>query len=459
MNETAQYTGPGWFRARLKRQVGELVRLAVPIVLQRLGIMGMGLVDTLMVGRYSAQELAYQSIGYIPVMTLIVVSIGLMTGTLVLTSNAFGEQDFKKCGRIWRRSIPYGFALGMVGFFICFFGEPLLLLLGQSADLAEGGGRVMQAVAIGIPMTCVMLSSSFFLEGINRPLPGMIFMLIANVINIFLNWVLVYGHLGFEAMGAEGSAWATSLVRTLLAAALVIYVLKMRDHKKFGLLEKVDMSWSRWTKLRRLGYATGLTNGIEHVGFATLSIFTGWLGPLSAGAFAIAINCYGLPFMAAVGIAGATAVRVGIAYGRKDHRDMVLAGAAGLGVNTLLMLPFMAAMLIWPTEIARLFTLDPTLVALTAPLVALVSLMMIVDTGQTVMGNALRGRHDVWLPVIFYVVSYMMIMVPLAWYLIFPKGHGTIGVIEATIFASVISFVLLCLRFYALYRRDHAQAH
>lgn len=459
MNETAQYTGPGWFRARLKRQVSELVRLAVPIVLQRLGIMGMGLVDTLMVGRYSAQELAYQNIGHIPVMTLIVVTLGLMTGTLVLTSNAYGVGDFKKCGRIWRRSIPYGFALGMVGFVICFFGEPLLLLMGQSADLARGGGVVMQAIAIGIPMTCVMLASSFFLEGINRPLPGMIFMLVANIINIFLNWIFVYGHLGFDAMGAEGSAWATSFVRTLLAVALVVYVLKMRDHKKFGLLDKVDMSWARWKKLRRLGYATGLTNGIEHMGFATLSTFTGWLGAMSAAAFGIAINCYGLPFMAAVGIAGATAVRVGIAYGRKDYRDMVLAGAAGVGVNTLLMLPFMAAMLIWPMEITRLFTHDQDLIVLTAPLVALMSLMMIVDTGQTVIGNALRGRHDVQVPIIFYTFSYLVLMVPLAWYLVFPKGHGTIGVVEAVIVASIVSFLLLSLRFYTLYRRDHIQAH
>lgn len=459
MNETAQYTGPGWFRARLKRQVSELVRLAVPIVLQRVGIMGMGIVDTLMVGRYSAQELAYQSIGYIPVITLIVVSIGLMTGTLVLTSNAYGEGDFKKCGRILRRSIPYGFGLGMVGFCVCFFGEPLLLLLGQNADLAQGGGRVMQAVAIGIPMTCVMLAASFFLEGINRPMPGMVFMLIANVINIFLNWVLVYGHLGFDPMGAVGSAWATSVVRVFLAGALVMYILKMHDHKKFGLLEKIDMRWSKWTQLRRLGYGTGVTNAIEHLGFATLAVFTGWLGPLSAGAFAIAINCYGVPFMIAIGIAGATAVRVGIAYGRKDYRDMVLAGAAGLGFNIVAILPFMAAMLIWPTEITGFFTQEQGMIALAAPLIALIALMMIFDTGQAVIGNALRGRHDVWVPVIFYTISYMLIMAPLGWYLVFPMGHGVKGTVEAAIYASLISFIMVCLRFYTLYRRDHAQAH
>lgn len=445
---------PSWVRVRLGRQFSELVRLSFPIVLQRLGIMIMGIVDTMMVGRFSAQELAYQSIGYVPVATVIIVSIGLMMGTMVLTSNAYGAGQYKKCGRIWRRSLPYGFALGMVGFVLCLFGEPILLMLGQQPDIARGGGAVMQAVAIGIPMTCLMLACTFFLEGINRPLPGMVFMVLANMVNIFLNWILVYGHMGFDPMGAVGSAWATTLVRTFLAVGMILYIWNMTDHDLFGIREKVDMRLHKWKRLRHIGYGAGLTNGAEHTGFATLEIFGGWIGPLTLGAMAIAFNVYGIPYMIGYGIAGATAVRVGIALGRRDRRDLLLAGTCGIIFNFILMLPLLGLLLIYPVQIAGFFTTDPALIVATVPLIILSAWMLLFDSAQTVIGNGLRGRRDVWTPTALYFFSYIIVMIPLAYYLAFPLGRGAEGLFESTVIASLISFVLLLIRFYYLSYQD-----
>ncbi|MCF6196866.1 MAG: MATE family efflux transporter [Emcibacter sp.] len=432
------------------RQFSELLRLSFPVVLQRLGIMTMGIVDTVMVGRFSAQELAYQSIGYVPVMTVIVISIGLMMGTMVLTSNAFGAEEYEKCGRIWRRSLPYGFALGMVGFAVCMFGESLLLLLGQQPEIARGGGAVMRAVALGIPMTTIMLASTFFLEGINKPLPGMIFMLLANLVNIFFNWMLVYGHFGFDPMGAVGSAWATTIVRTFLAVGLIIYIFRMADHGKFGIRASVDLRFHKWKRLRHIGYGAGLTNGAEHMGFATLEVFAGWIGPLTLGAMAIAFNVYGIPYMIAYGIAGATAVRVGIALGRKDHKDLLLAGTCGILLNFLTMVPLLAILLIYPEKIAAFFTHEPLLVAATVPLIILTGWMLLFDSMQTVIGNGLRGRRDVWLPTALYFFSYIIVMIPLSYILAFPMGRGAIGLFESTVVASLISCVLLTVRFYGL---------
>lgn len=454
MNDTSVSASPTWIRDRIKRQFSELTRLSLPIVLQRLGIMTMGLVDTMMVGRFSAQELAYQSIGNVPVSTMIVVSIGLMMGTMVLTSNAFGAKDFKKCGRIWRRSVPYGLVIGMIGFAICMMGEPLLLALGQEADIARGGGIMMQAIAFGIPMTNVMLACTFFLEGINRPLPGMVFIYIANLVNIFLNWLLVYGHLGFDPMGAEGSAWATTIVRTLLAGGLVLFIWKMKTATQFGIREKVDLTFAKWRRQRNIGYASGLTIGMEHSGFAALQVMAGWLGPLTLGAFAITFNIYGVPFMIAYGISGATSVRVGIALGRQDHRDMVLAGSCGLLLNFLIMLPPLAILLFWPKEVASLFTREFDLIAATVPLIILSGWMLLLDSAQTVIGNGLRGRRDVWTPTALYFLSYLVVMTPLAYYLAFPVGRGAVGLFESTVIASLLSFVLLAVRFYYLSYRD-----
>jgi len=450
MTDTSGPHNPAWVKERMMRQFSELMRLSFPVVLQRLGIMTMGIVDTLMVGRFSTQELAYQSIGYVPVATLVIIAIGLMMGTMVLTSNAYGAEDYKQCGRIWQRSLPYGFILGMIGFVICMFGEPILLMLDQQPDIARGGGVVMQAIAIGVPMTCLMLACTFFLEGVGRPLPGMIFMLLANIINIFLNWIFVYGHLGLEAMGAEGSAWATTLVRSFLAVGMILYVLNMKDHDLFGIRQKVDMRLHKWKRQRHIGYGSGITNGAEHTGFATLEVFAGWIGPLTLGAMAISFNVYGVPYMIAYGVAGATSVRVGIALGRKDHRDMMLAGTCGLLINFILMIPLLGLLLLYPAQIAGAFTMDPALIMATVPLIILSAWMLFFDSAQTVIGNGLRGRRDIWMPTALYFFSYILVMIPLAYFLAFTLNRGAAGLLESIVIASVISFILLTSRFYYL---------
>ncbi|MDG1438642.1 MAG: MATE family efflux transporter, partial [Emcibacteraceae bacterium] len=269
-------------------------------------------------------------------------------------------------------------------------------------------------------------------------------------INIFLNWVLVWGHLGFDPMGAVGSAWATSIIRTFLAIALFVYIFMKVDREKYGLFDKVNMKWNLWTKHRHIGYAAGLTNTIEHLGFAALYVFAGFLGNISLGALTIAFTVFGVPFMICYGVAGATAVRVGIALGRGDHQDMALAGICGLAFNAMLCVPMMAILYFAPSFIANLFSEDALLVATTIPLIALSVWMLFLDTSQTVMGNALRGAQDIWMPAIFYVICYSCFMIPLAYYLTFTLDHKTLGLIECIIYASFLSFVLLSSRFFYL---------
>ena len=440
-----------WDKTRIKRQFSQLVRLSLPIIMQRLGIMTLGIVDTAMVARFSSIEVAYQGIANSAIgSTLIVATIGLMMGTMVLTSNAYGAQDYKQCGRILRRSIPYGFAIGFVCMIVCLFGEEILLLAGQTQDIARGGGEVAAVLSIGLFMTGVMLGCQFFLEGINRPLPGMVFMMIANVINIFLNWVLVWGHFGFDPMVAVGSAWATSIIRTFLAISLFLYIFMQLDREKYGIIEKVSLKWSLWKKHRHIGYAAGMTNTIEHLGFAALYVFAGFLGNISLGALTIAFTVFGVPFMICYGVAGATSVRVGIAMGRGDHQDMALAGMCGLAFNGMICIPLMAILYFSPDVIAGLFSKDEILIAATIPLVALSVWMLFLDTAQTVIGNALRGAQDIWIPAIFYFICYSFLMIPLAYYLTFTLDHKTIGLIESIIYASFLSMVLLSSRFFYL---------
>ena len=131
-------------------------------------------------------ELAFLSIGLTPFVPIYLIMLGMVMGTVVMSAAAFGSGDFKECGAVWRRSIPYAAALGLLGSLLSCFGEELLQMGGQSAEMASHGGRVMFILGLGLPAYLVTITSSLFLEGIKQPKPAMILIIVANLINIGL---------------------------------------------------------------------------------------------------------------------------------------------------------------------------------------------------------------------------------------------------------------------------------
>jgi MATE family multidrug resistance protein len=440
--------------ACLKRHAAELVRLAGPSIVARAGVLIMALVDTIMVGRFSTRELAFLGIGLAPVVPLLLAMMGMVMGTLVASASAFGSERFSDCGAAWRRSLPLAIGMGICGAAICGVGTPLLRGLGQSAELAGGGGPVLQAVGLGLPAALVFLTTIFFLEGIKRPIPGMLMMIAANVLNVFLNWLLIYGNWGFPVLGALGSAWATTFVRFFLAAGIVIYVWSMSGHARFGVRTRAVGGWRAWTRQRQIGYAAGASIGVEAVAFGAINIFAGWLGPVPLAGYSIAINLLAMVFMVAIGLGSATAVRVGIAHGRGDYRDLAIAGWTGLAVNTIAMAAFGALFAVFSRAIVGAYSTDPAVIALTSPVVAFCAWVLVADGGQGVMANALRGRGETWFPSALHVFSYIVVMIPISWLLAFSAERAVMGLFEGVLIASIVSFGLLAGRFFWLSADD-----
>ena len=433
-----------------------LLRLAGPIILTRAGWMFMSFVDVFMVGRYSTTELAYMSLASSLISVAYVAMMGMMLGTLVVTSNLFGQRRYSQLGAVWRRSLPYALVLGLIILGMTFFAESLLLLCGQDAVLARESARVIQVYGYGMPLGgLVYVTSQYFLEGIKRPLPAMVLMLSANLINVGLNWVLIYGHFGFEAMGAEGSAWATSIIRMFLTIGIVLYIWHMPGARLMGVRKPYTGGFAAWSEQRRLGYAAGVSFGVEHISFVMLFVFAGLLSTLDLAAVTIVFNTFALFFMVSAGLASATAVQVGIAWGQRNAHEISAAGWTGIVLMVLILLLPTLAMIFTPFVIARIYTEDEALVTLAVPLYVLGGISLLMDTAQTLWSNALRGRHDKWFPTASHFVSYVLLMVPLAWYLAFPLGHGSRGLFESLIVASIVSVAVLTGRFIFLSRRDH----
>lgn len=446
--------GESWHVARVRRHVGELLRLALPVVVARTGLLTMPLVDTIMVGRYDTDQLAYLSIGQTIPITCLVIGIGLLIGTVAKTAQAFGQEQYGECGRVWRWAVPYAAALGVVCAVVCFFGQSLLLLFGQTPDMAASGGRIMWIIGLGLPFGLMFTTTSFFMEGIKRPMAGMLAMIAANVLNALLNWVLIYGELGAPELGAEGSAWTTSAVRVFLAASMILYVLHLRDGARFGVRHWPGLRWRDWADQRRIGYAAGVSHGIEVGAFTAVAMFAGWLGKGPVAAYSIVLNLISIMFMVAIGFGMATAVRVGIAHGRRDWPDLALAGWTGLGVNTVAMVVGGIVLVVMPGTIISLYTKDPAVAGIAISVMSIAGVLLAFDGGQGLMATALRGRSDNVMPTALHFVSYILVMIPLCWFLALPMERGVRGLMEGMLVASIVSLVLLAGRFAVLTRRD-----
>lgn len=443
----------------LVRPMGATLKLAGPIIMARAGWMVMSLVDIIMVGRYSTDELAYLSLANSLISVAYVTMMGMMLGTLVVSSNLYGEQRFDEIGAVWRRSLPYALFLGFVVLALASVAEPFMLWTGQDPIVARETAAVMLVYGYGMPLGSLLyVTSQYFLEAIKDPVPAMLLMLVANIINVPLNWAMIYGHVGFEPMGAAGSAWATTIIRIALALAIITYIRRMPGARRFGIHKPLAGGWRAWSEQRRLGYAAGLSFGIEHVSFVALFVFAGLLGTLDLAAVTIVFNTFGFFFMIASGIANATAVHVGVAWGSQDHAGVRIAGWAGWFLQlAILSLPALL-MVLQPALFARIYTEDPGVIALALPLYVLAGYALLLDTSQTLWSNALRARHDKWFATVSHFLSYGLVMVPCGWYLAFPAGYRSLGLFMALVIASIASVTALTARFVWLSRRDRLPA-
>ena len=438
--------------ASLWQDIKTLSTLAWPVVISRTGILTLGITDTIMVGRYASEHLAYLGIGMVPSNIFILILIGMLMGTSVLVSNRFGAGALKQTGAVLAVAWPMAVLLGVIGFVFCYFGEFWLSLTGQDAVLAEKGGRISIIAGLSLPLAAVHMTTGFFLEGIRNPRPGMVIMIVANIVNIFANYVLVYGLMGVPEMGAEGSIWATFFVRVMQVIAILSYVYFLLDREKYG-VTLPKFRWREGRELRQIGYASGLSMGLENGAFNALVLFAGFLGTAAVAAHVIMINVFALFFMMGLGFGVATAVSVGNAYGAGDMRGVSRWAWVGLSLQSGVMLIGTILMLVAAEPVVGFFSTDKAVLALAAGMITWVSVALIFDTGQSLLAMSLRARGDTWAPTFIHFIAYGLVMIPLAYLAIFTFERGAMGLADGVILGTFVPFAMVIWRYRQLDRR------
>jgi MATE family multidrug resistance protein len=424
-----------------------LIRLAGPVALARLGIMGMGIADTIMVGQMAPEELPYQALGWAPTAVFLVGGIGLLTGVQVLAARVIGQGRPDMAGIVLRRGLMLALIVGLAASLALAFGtEPLLRTLGVEARLVEPAARVAAVLGVSIPLHLAFVAGSYFLEAVGRPGVGATIMWSANLLNIAVNAALI------PTLGAEGSAWATVASRVFLAGALLGWIYFRFAGAAFGVRSRPDAAAPSYRALLTVGIAAAVSQIAEAGAFGGMTIIAGRISAADVAAYQIIINIMALVFMLALGVATATQVLVSEAIGARDKATASNAGWMGLGLIVAVMTVIGVVFSLAGGPIARGFSADAALVALVAAALPIAALALPPDGGQVVAAAALRGRGDNWFPTASHVLCYVAIMPPLGWWLAEHGGRGVGGLIEAIAWASLVSVSVLAARLWFLAR-------
>lgn len=198
---------------QIRRNLRQILKLTLPITTSFVAMGIMGIVDTMIVGNYQTDQLAYIGLANSVFVVLFTIPIGLLQGVLIKSSQKFGARKFASCGKIYNEGRRYLIVLSVIFTLIGFNGELVLRLLGQNEDMVTHGGRVLRVFVVSIPFILIYVNANFFLQSIKRPYVAMYGIIVANILNIMINPVLVYGKFGLPELGAVGSATSTLIVR------------------------------------------------------------------------------------------------------------------------------------------------------------------------------------------------------------------------------------------------------
>ena len=434
----------------------QLLTIAVPVVIVQVGMMFMGVVDTLMIGHVSANALASVALGNLYFHNTVVVAMGTLMALDPIVSQAVGAKDDVAVTRAIQRGVILAVAFSIPTMLLMQPAAPVFRAFGQPAEIVPDAATFARLSALGVVPFLIFLVLRQSLQAVGRLAPIVWTIIGANALNVALNWVFIYGHFGAPAMGVRGSAIATVVSRW--AMALMLLALAWRHLR--GHLVHVDRASFQPAPLGRmlaLGIPIGLQQLLEFSAFGTVGLLTGTFGAKHVAAYQIALNMAALTFMVPLGVSAAAAVRVGNAVGAGDAprsrvaaRQSYLLGAGFMCMTAILFLTL-------AEPLARLYTRDNAVVAIAALLIPIAGVFQVFDGMQAVGAGVLRGLGDTRVPLVAMLAGYWLIGEPVSVLLGFYTDLGPAGLWWGFVagLAAVAAFLLVRVR--VMFRRGVAR--
>lgn len=435
------------------REIRPTLALAVPIIVGQVSQMLMGITDTVMVGQTGTVPLAASSFGGNVFGVFYVVGIGLMVPVAIFVARARGAGRLEECGEYLRHGLALALGFGILE-------TALMVALGLNLDWFGQPPEVLAAVnpffmLIGASITPVLLYLALrqFAEAMGRPWMPTFIMLAGVGLNVFLNWVFIYGKLGAPAWGLTGAGVAT-LISRVVGVVAIFWWLWADPEMRAALPRRwlAPLSRERLGRMLKLGLPTSALLFFESGAFAAAAIMMGWLGTVPLAAHQIAISCAGTTFMVSLGLSMAAGMRVSAAVGAGDTARLRPIGGAALGLGVIIAMVFMVAYFAVGQTVAGWFVDDAAVVLLAAQLLVVAAVFQIADGAQVIGAALLRGLQDVKLPAVITFVAYWLMAIPGGYVLGVRGSFGAVGIWAALAVGLALAAVFLAWRFVRLTR-------
>jgi multidrug resistance protein, MATE family len=405
-----------------------LLALAIPVVLSELGWMSMAIVDTIMVGNVGPVAIGAVAVGSFVYYCPALFGLGILLGLDTLVSQAYGAGNYDECHRWLAQGAYIAIAYTPFSMLVALAAVNLFPFWGVNPLVGAEAARFLHVLNWSTLPLLFYVAARRYLQGVGRVRPVMFALLSANLVNVAGNWLLIYGKLGFPAMGVRGSALSTCVARVYMAAVLIYAAWR---HEK----DRGHSLFSHWpgpelTRIRRmltLGIPAAAQILMEVGAFGAATVMAARLAPEALAAHQIALNSASLSYMVPLGVSAATAVSVGHAIGAGNGAKARRAGWMAMAAGTGFMALAAVAFLVIPRPILYTYTRDSEVLRIGVPLLGLAGAFQIFDGIQTVSTGALRGLGQTRLPMLANLFGYWFFGLPLGYFLCFVAGWGVWG--------------------------------
>ncbi len=433
-----------------KDRIKKLLITGWPIIAGQVGLVLMGVADTLMVGKIGYIPLAAAGLSVSLFFLIIIFGFGLITATSSLVTALRAKGNESSLPFFLRDSILIGLITGLILFILIVIVIQFLPNMGQEPAVAKMAGPFLFLLALSIFPMNVYMSCKNLCDGYYLTFRPMIITFGALVLNVFLNWIMIYGHWGFPAMGLNGAGLATLISRIAMAVAILGFVFKSKI---------IGFSWASVFNFNfktnfirpilKLGVPTGFQYFFEVAAFSGAAILAGMIGAISQAAHQIAINIASLTFMFAVGIAVSGSIYVAEHAAHNDYKGARKYGVSALWLVICVEVCFALLFVIFYKILPGLYSNDAEVIFIASQLILIAAVFQVVDGIQAVNLALLRGLNDTKFPSVFTFLAYWGIGIPLSWYLGLHTKWGIYGIWWALTFSLFFIAITTSRRFRA----------
>lgn len=417
-------------------------------MISQVGHMMVNVADSVMVGQLGALPLAGASLANVIFHLLMTFGIGISYAITPLVAAADGEGNTARASEILKNGFLLNIITGILLFGLVLIGSPVLFHLDQPQDVVTIAVPYLNIVTFSLIPLMVFQTFRQFAEGLSRTRQAMFIVIACNVINIGLNYLLIYGKAGFPELGLNGAGWASLISRIVLAVWMMSYIyfsksfITFRNGFSIGFYSKKLIK-----RLINIGLPAGLQFVFEVGAFGFAVIMIGWIGTKALAAHQIAVNLAAVSYMAASGLSAAATIRVGNQLGRKDVPTLRAAAFTLYGMVITFMLACALIFILGRYYLPSLYIRDVEVVQIASSLVVIAGFFQLSDGIQVVSLGALRGLEDVKVPTLLTFIAYWVIALPIGYLLGFKFDLGAEGIWYGLLIGLTIVAMVMSIRF------------